>query len=781
MNLRRAIPIVLPVTLAILTGLPAVSGGLIRDDALYVVLNPHVTEPTPLSLMLSTPFQPEHELGLYRPVTTASLRLDFVITRWLGLPANPDSAPVWHLTNLLLAGAAAAMVYLLARPIGFSTTAAGMAACVFAVHPARTEAVLWISGRAECLMTLFALASLALGARGARGWRGPLAGLLALLACWSKEQAYVLLFLAPLIPSLTRQERLRVSCWIGGFVILAFAWRTNVVGMGPEGAQQVLHGWGFPGRVVLGISFLGDYIRLCLLPYPLLNEYDEPDTMTAWFPLLVGLLFLAAFAWRCRRDLRDVFLMALFAFPLVPVSNVFYRSGETFAERFLALPAAGAVLLVVRLLARRPRLGGSVLFTATVVLALLSLKRGADYANDRSLMEALVRDAPHQSSSWFLLSTITGNDRKQVAEQERQLQQDMETTEALRKLEPSGPEERALLEELLNRDHQGDRVRLRGELNKLAQEMLQQLRKAIEIDPANYKARMELVRLLKSQGGPVDGGGSRNRGALDEAEAHAREAIRRRPGVFEAHNLLAQVLLAQAQGLKGASRKDRIQEAERELRETLRLEPRSSSAGQDLSRILLFNRREAEAMEFLQHQLEVFRELSEERWWDVRGPQLEAAVLRSIAQLRGEEQRGLEQALPRLDEALDRARSAPLRTELLTGHVATNLERLGRHRDRAVRLKDEVERLEGRVDSARNQSDVMSALATLELHRQRMESAARWYEQAAKSSQRPENSRNMYRAAARILEHRAAALPPGAERVKVLREALRLRRRSQAT
>jgi len=39
----------------------------------------------------------------------------------------------------------------------------------------------------------------------------------------------------------------------------------------------------------------------------------------------------------------------------------------------------------------------------------------------------------------------------------------------------------------------------------------------------------------------------------------------------------------------------------------------------------------------------------------------------------------------------------------------------------------------------------------------------------------------MYRAAARILEHRAAALPPGAERVKVLREALRLRRRSQAT
>jgi len=774
--MRRALPLLIPVLLAVGTGLPAVSGGLIRDDTLYVVLNPHVTEPTPPSLMFSSPFQPEHELGLFRPVTTQSLRFDFIISRVFNLPVNQDSAPVWHVTNLLLAAGAAALVYSLGRGIGFGPTAAGMAAALFAAHPARTEAVLWISGRAECLMTLFSLATLTIAARGGRGWRGPAAAALAVLAFWSKEQAIVLLLLVPMLPRLPRAERTRIALWVGGALAVAFAWRTVVVGLGPEGGQQVLHGWGFADRAILGTSFLGDYVSLTLLPHPLLNEYDEPATMTAWVALGVGIAFVGLFVWRCFRDTRDAFLLGLFAGPLAIVANVLYVTGETFGERFLALPIAGATLFIVRVISRWPRMGGSILFTATAVCAAMTLNRSFDYASDESLMRALVEDAPGQSSSWRLLATITKRDLDEQTGLASQSQQDQTSQAGLRSLQASGSEEARLLKELLREDHGAAQQRHLARTFELRTKLEAELRRALSLDESDHKTRLDLVRFLQNKGMPKARGGSINLLALREAEAHARWVVQHLPSIYEAHNVLAQILLARASKLSGEPRTRLLLEAERELRETLRLEPRSSSAGQDLSRILIFGRRKAEARVFLEEQRAVFAKLSEDRWWDVRGPQLEAAVIRSIAQLDGQPNQGLTDGLPHLEEALRRARSAPLRTELITGHIAETLRKLGRHGAAIRAVGSEIENLSSRIGTARNQSDLMTALSMLEMQRQDISAAAKWYERASRESQRASVARNMLRAAARLHERHAASLPASPDRISGLREAARLRR-----
>ncbi|HTY08960.1 MAG TPA: hypothetical protein VMF29_07325, partial [Candidatus Edwardsbacteria bacterium] len=101
----------------------------------------------------------------YRPLLTVSLMIDALLA---GLH------PGWyHAVNILLHAACAAAVFLLLlrlqcpRPLAFWL---GMA---FAVHPAMTQAVAWIAGRNDLLMTLFAALALLALLRYARdgGWK----------------------------------------------------------------------------------------------------------------------------------------------------------------------------------------------------------------------------------------------------------------------------------------------------------------------------------------------------------------------------------------------------------------------------------------------------------------------------------------------------------------------------------------------------------------------------------------------------------------------------------
>ena len=92
---------------AVLVGLPSIDGSFIRDDVDYVSLNPHVTIPAGIIEVFSSPFQPLMSLGLYRPVTTLSLRLDVIL-------GGEEHRAIFHATNLLLAGLSAALVAVLA-------------------------------------------------------------------------------------------------------------------------------------------------------------------------------------------------------------------------------------------------------------------------------------------------------------------------------------------------------------------------------------------------------------------------------------------------------------------------------------------------------------------------------------------------------------------------------------------------------------------------------------------------------------------------------------------
>ena len=671
-RLGRVALLGLPLLLVAIVGWPSVSGGLIRDDVLYITSNPHVIEPVPVSLILGTPFQPDLELGLYRPLTTLSFRLDYLVSQLTQTQVSPESARVFHLTSLALAGVSALLLGSLARALGCSTLISLAVAALFAVHPARSDAAFWISGRAESLMTLFSLAALCVASRGSRGWRAPVTALAAAAAFLSKEQGAVLILLIPLLPSLEARDRWRHLLWSGAVITGLFLWRWQVLGgLGPQGDDQVLIGTGWLERLEFSVAALADYIGLMFWPHPLLNEYDVPiGGLSAWQGLSVcG--FLAVAAWGAlRRDMKVLFALGLFLLPLAPVLNLFYRTGETFAVRFMTLPTAGFVLFLAFSFSRMPRVATAVLLGATVAGGVSSWERSLDFRNELALSDAQLRDGPDHASSFLFRAALLRSGRLLDG--------------------PKDPTELQLAEERL-------------------------LREALERAPQLTEARLELALQLTNaatRSGNPDGALARER--LQEAERHARRVTEQHPEVARGALILGMNL-----GHQG-----RLRESAAALQRGLELEPRFLPGTRDLASILRKQGEPEAAREALENAYAAAQEARTRRFWDPAIPAQQARIARLL-------DRPVE-ALRHFQEALALSYTTERKVRF-TLELMALLREQGEADRAGAQLAAVIDELERRTNTLRPQYPLLMDLAKLERLRDNDARAAEW---AARARQR---------------------------------------------
>lgn len=509
--------------LPVIAGLPTVgwfrpdaSAGMIRDDVIYVLRNPDVIYPGSIARTFTTGFPGDLDLGLYRPLATLSLRLDFVLSDVLQLPWSLDRAFLPHLVNLLIASATAVVLFLLLARLSGSPAGAAIGAALFALHPARTEAVFWVSGRAEGLMTLFATGSMLAATARSPGFARIAAPALAVAAALSKEQGFVLALLLPLMPFRDLRFRLQLGALAAAGLAAVFAWRWYCLGApGPAPGYQVLQGIGLPDRVPIGLEALSGYLRLLFWPFPLLNEYDEIRSPTGIPPLLPALAFLlaAGFAW-ARRWMLPRFACLWFLLPLLPVLNIATVTGESFAERFLSLPA-GALALAVAILwsrlerrvngrIRRP-IAAACALGVLALCGLASFLRAFDYKSEEAMVEALLRDAPRSGAAYRLAAGIPRRERQFDIIREDRVAAKMHGEEALRLLRAAverNPEQAAsrlelarLLVEIVREGGREDRELLLAEATG-------QLSRALELAPRWPEGRRLLgeVHLLSGDG-----------------------------------------------------------------------------------------------------------------------------------------------------------------------------------------------------------------------------------------------------------------------------------------
>ncbi|MBN1869143.1 MAG: tetratricopeptide repeat protein [Candidatus Omnitrophica bacterium] len=256
----------------------------------------------------------------------------------------------YHLTNIVLHIAAALSVYWLVNVIFHNNLLSLLTGIFFVIHPVHTEAVTYISGRADSLALLFMMLSFVFYTKIAS--TKPFGAFARMTLCYtlallSRENSLILpaLILAYHCSFKTKVPAKRfLSLLILAGVYLAV--RVSVLHIaGTPNASATTLGQRLPGIFVA----MTTYLRLLVLPLNLHMEYG--NRISAWSnpKALLGIILVAAlltYAFKRRNQDRLIFFSILwFAAALLPVSNL-YPLNAFMAEHWLYLPSIGFFLIV---------------------------------------------------------------------------------------------------------------------------------------------------------------------------------------------------------------------------------------------------------------------------------------------------------------------------------------------------------------------------------------------------------------------------------------------------
>jgi hypothetical protein len=351
-----------------------------------------------------------------RPLDNASFALNYAVG---------GEAPFgYHVVNLLIHVANALLLFALVRrtlelpALGrrLNRAALPLAACIaglWGVHPLTTEAVTYISQRAEELMASFYLLTLVAFLRAAtEGGRAWLA--LAVTACLAGMETKEVMMTAPLMVLLYDRTFLAGSFAAAlrsrprFYAALAATWAMLAFEMTQVGDRGGSIGLG--GRIPFGAGLstqawaVARYLRLCLWPHPLTFDYGQTLVTSPWRVIPAGLVLLVALsatAWALVRHPRWGFLGAWFFLILAPTSSFIPVVQQTVAEHRVYLPLAGVVTGVVLLLFSALRQNTVLAVTVLALLAcVLTMERNRDYANPLVLWGDSVARFPDNARGW---------------------------------------------------------------------------------------------------------------------------------------------------------------------------------------------------------------------------------------------------------------------------------------------------------------------------------------------------------------------------------------------
>src|SRR5215470_2923886 len=344
--------------------------------------------PTNLAWIVSTA-----RMGHWMPLNWISFGLDYVV--W-GM--NPLG---YHLTNVLLHAATAAVLYVVAKRVlraalsGQPTTEGSLrggalvAALAFSLHPLRVESVAWITERRDVLSGLFYLLTIWAYLRYVEGrsrgayWTAVGCFALALMSKSITASLPVVLLLLDVYPlrrlggragwisSEARRvwlEKLPFAVLAGAIAVVAFRALVSGSGLTP------LRTLGLGARAALSLYALAFYLGKTLWPAHLSPLYEltlPVRPLEARFVLgALGVVAVTATVLLFRRRWPALLAAWLaFALTLLPVLGVAHNGYQLAADRYTYLASLGLALLAGGVVARwgRSALAVSVLGLAALL------------------------------------------------------------------------------------------------------------------------------------------------------------------------------------------------------------------------------------------------------------------------------------------------------------------------------------------------------------------------------------------------------------------------------
>ncbi len=381
---------------------PAMSSGILPID------DPGIFDLFSASPHLSTVLLPGNGY-YYRPLVELSFYLDNVL--WGMEPST------MHLENILLHCANSLVVYLLARRISCDDETPViplLAALLFALHPVNVEAVAWIAGRTDPLITLFVLSATYFLLRwiDQPQWQDMTVALFLFgAALLTKETALafgavVLLLILTWPGEATKRQRFNAVAIMAvpGVLLVIFV---LIFRSGTSGLNRFLSGTDLPVTHGLwqALIALGFYARKLIVPFPLNFAINEVNPRN-------GLVCLALFPvlwWLFRRSRLSGILFTSAVLLILPAILVAVKqvAWTPFAERYLYLSTAFIALGVVGLCGIWQQKYPVVLQTFFVLLlcgfALSSFQRNLLLDDHLAFFQDAVAKSPEFGSAYYSL------------------------------------------------------------------------------------------------------------------------------------------------------------------------------------------------------------------------------------------------------------------------------------------------------------------------------------------------------------------------------------------
>ncbi|CAJ1397231.1 unnamed protein product [Effrenium voratum] len=354
-------------------------GGFFMDDAM-IKKNPNVYEEMNWRRLFRTDYW---GLDMFEGVWThKSFRPLAVLTfHWNHLLSGFEGSG-FHIVNVLLNVACAALLALFGWFLGLGRDKAALLAGLFLAHPVHTESVLYIVGRADLLcLVLVLLAALVytpcvkeLGPSASAWPLLPLSTVLLVAAGLCKETGFCFFgllagweILGGLLQgaSFKRWARLLALLALGSSACGARVYYTGgtaIDNMDPHSNPVAVH----QDRNVRLRSYAllhGIYMKLLVFPKFLSYDYSfNAIPLVQTFADLRLLLPLAAYLGFSallllslsvlRKTEAPIIGVAILILSFVPMSNILFPVGTMIGERLLYIPSAGLLLSVVALVPR---------------------------------------------------------------------------------------------------------------------------------------------------------------------------------------------------------------------------------------------------------------------------------------------------------------------------------------------------------------------------------------------------------------------------------------------
>ncbi|MGH9339126.1 MAG: tetratricopeptide repeat protein [Acidobacteriota bacterium] len=340
---------------------------------------------------------------VYRPLTALSFMTDFSL--WGLEPWG------YHLTNTALHILNSVIGYFLVRNYTSATTAF-MGSILFAVHPIHTEAVTYIWGRADLLMSFFLLAGTLLYLKSVKRRSRLLyaASLpLFLFALLSREIAFMFPLLLLTADYSLPWSRFRWIRHLGPLLVLVAYLIGRVFFVGGFSFDPGPAAGSFVASLLVVLKAIPIYVGLLLFPFNI--QFIHP---LAPFPigglvilsvlLLVGVGAGLGLAFRSGNQ-AAAFALMWFLAGLIPLIHLAIN-GLPLLEAWLYLPSLGFLLLpALGLAALRERISPVLLtILIAVLLGAVTVNRNQDWEGEMSLALDTAQASPDDPTAMGLLA-----------------------------------------------------------------------------------------------------------------------------------------------------------------------------------------------------------------------------------------------------------------------------------------------------------------------------------------------------------------------------------------